>query len=127
MVLETKRRNQAKKKKVQEGNDQEMAQSERNSHSTNRRVDLRFLPKTTNTSFFSFIKSNINKPTFGVLKVSVDNILNTLQEFVLPRDSCSKIHPLSLEFAVSAFALHKKTKCSENLSFFSCCPQRHLD
>ena len=40
----------------------------------------------------------------------------------------SKNLPLiQLEFAVSAFALHKKTKCSEDLCLFSCCPQRHLD
>ena len=37
-----------------------------------------------------------------------------------------KIQPLSLEFAVLAFASHKKIMCSIDLSFFSCCPQRHL-
>ena len=35
--------------------------------------------------------------------------------------------PFSLELAVSAFALKKHTTCSEDLSFFLCCPERHLD
>ena len=33
---------------------------------------------------------------------------------------------LSLKLAIK-FVLLKKTMCSEDLSFFSCCPQRHLD
>ena len=59
--------------------------------------------------------------------ISVMLFVPTLHSFERKQANSENLHPLSLEFAGSAYALHKKAKRSEDLSFLSCCPQRQLD
>ena len=71
-------------------------------------------------------------PMYKKDKIAIENVQRRATKLVrswkdLPYpERLRKLQPLSLEFAVWAFASHKKTMCSEDLSFFSCCPQRHL-
>ena len=63
-----------------------------------------------------------------VLQLTLTGILTTRTVFYsFPRFVVQlSLQPFSLELPVIAFVLHKKSMCCKDLSFFSCCPQRHL-
>ena len=72
--------------------------------------------KTNKTNLVIYERHNICSSSGLYILILIKDKLISLQ-----------LQLLSLELAIRAFVLHKKTMCSEELSFFSCCPQRYLD